>query len=103
MAKPNRKDGRPKSQQSVEVQVESLEEFIALSEADSKTPTVEWLYNTFKTKSAIIRYLHLEIGMDVKQIAGYMNFEYRHVYSVVGKSKNQLPAHVCPVCKNRKG
>lgn len=95
-----RKDGKPSSmhQQPV-VEVSSLDEFIAISEANSKTPAMEWLYKTFKTKSAIIRYLHAELGMDVKSIAQYTSYPYRHVYGVVNKKLGAGSSHICPVCR----
>lgn len=98
-----KKNGKPSSLNLVTPKpIESLEEFIALSEANSKTPTMEWLHNTFKTKSGIIRYLHKEVGMDVKTIASYTSWPYRHIYSVVNK-KGDINPNVCPVCMNRKG
>lgn len=103
MAKKPKKDGKPSSYHREEIPVETLEDFIAISEANSNSPTKEWLHETFKSKSAIIRYLDQEIGWDVKTIAGYMGFEYRHVYSVVAKSKLPHNGNVCPVCMNRKG
>jgi len=100
--KPKQKSRRDYKEEAE--QYTSVEDFMASVEASSDNPSRDWLMDNFKSKSAIIRYLALEKKKDVKTIVDITGFEYRHVYSVVAKSKHQqVPDHVCPVCMNRKG
>lgn len=67
-------------------------------------PSLEYLQNNFKSKSAAIRYLSTQHNCDVKSIAAAIGLPYRHVYNVVAKMKKAIiPEHICPVCMNRKG
>lgn len=100
------REPKPKTRREIKeeaAQYETPEDFFASVEAESDTPSMDWLRDNFKSKSAIIRYLDHK-GKDVKSIVGITGFEYRHVYSVVSKAKkSQVPDHICPVCMNRKG
>lgn len=45
-------------------------------------PSLEWLKERFKTKSAVIRYLHSQ-GFSVNQIHKHLNIRYQHVRNVL--------------------
>lgn len=45
-------------------------------------PSIDWLKEHFKTKSAAIRYLH-EKGHKVKDISKHLNLRYQHVRNVL--------------------
>lgn len=82
----------------------TVEDFLDDVNRMADVPDREWLHTTFKSKSAIIRYLRLEKKLEVGEISKVAGIAYRHVYSVVKKADKQgLPTHVCPVCHNRKG
>lgn len=66
-------------------------------------PTHDWIWENFTSKSAAIRYLHLEVKAPIQVIARYLNLKYRHVYRVCSDAdKATLNTHTCPVCRNRK-
>ncbi len=81
-------DERPK-----ELQDQSMGEFInelhgdnTLSQPVDGMPSVEWLQEQFKTKSATIRYL-VHQGHPVKSISRHLGIRYQHVRNV---SKSEL-------------
>lgn len=53
----------------------------------NRLPSFGWLQEHFKTKSAIIRYLTITRGFEVKQVAKHTGFKYQHVRNV---TKQQL-------------
>ncbi len=53
-------------------------------------PTVEWLQDTFQTKSAIIRYLTSQ-GYVVKVIAKHLGMRYQHVRNVATSTLKRGP------------
>ncbi len=66
-------------------------------------PDKAWIQDNFKSKSAAIRYLALELDTPVKIIAAHLGLPYRHVFNIVTKAKKEPTSDkVCPVCKNRK-
>ena len=48
----------------------------------AELPSLAWLQQTFKTKSAVIRYL-LERGHKVKEISKHLGIRYQHVRNVM--------------------
>lgn len=94
MGKKSRKTGLPKALEAEEDQAAqkasepTLEEFVNEMHGDGTTaapiegwPTREWLQDTFKTKSAIIRYL-ISTGKEVKDISKHLGMRYQHVRNV---------------------
>lgn len=94
MGKKPRKQGLPKALQAEEDQKAqvatepTLEQFVNELHGEGTTavaqdgfPTREWLQDTFKTKSAIIRYL-VNQGFAVKDIAKHLGMRYQHVRNV---------------------
>ena len=71
---------------------ETLDEFLGEMFGQTKTgdeggmPTLGWLKEHFKTKSAAIRHLH-EKGFSVNQIRKHLDLRYQHVRNVL---KTQL-------------
>lgn len=53
-------------------------------------PSVEWLQDTFKTKSAIIRYL-VNQGFEVKRISKHLGMRYQHVRNVATSTLKRGP------------
>lgn len=53
-------------------------------------PTTEWLKETFKTKSAVIRYL-VNRGFAVKAIAKHLGLRYQHVRNVANAPLKRGP------------
>lgn len=50
--------------------------------SDNGMPSVDWLRQRLKTKSAVIRYLHYK-GFKVKDIAKHLGLRYQHVRNVL--------------------
>ena len=85
-------DERPK-----ELQDQSMGEFIdelhgenTLSQPIDGMPSVEWLQDQFKTKSAIIRYL-INQGFEVKSISRHLGIRYQHVRNVAKSTLKRGP------------
>lgn len=102
MAKRTKK-GLPSSLvEAAEVQEErakepTLQEFVnemhgehTASEPQDGMPTIEWLQDQFKTKSAIIRYLTNQ-GFEVKRIAKHLGMRYQHVRNVATATLKRGP------------
>lgn len=53
-------------------------------------PSLHWLQSTFKTKSAVIRYLFAQ-GHSVKTIAKHTGFRYQHVRNVLTTNLKRGP------------
>lgn len=91
--KPKGSKGLPKALQELEEPEKAkaeptLEEFVNEMHGDHSTskpvegwPSIEWLQDTFQTKSAIIRYL-ISTGKEVKDIAKHLGMRYQHVRNV---------------------
>lgn len=86
------KDERPK-----ELQDQSMGEFInelhgdnTLSQPVDGLPSVEWLQDQFKTKSAIIRFLTNQ-GHAVKTISKHLGMRYQHVRNVAKSELKRGP------------
>lgn len=92
--KPTRKSGLPKALQDEEekqaqkASEPTLEQFVQELHGEGTAdkpiegwPTREWLQDTFKTKSAIIRYL-ISTGKEVKDISKHLGMRYQHVRNV---------------------
>lgn len=67
--------------------VESLDDFLremhgTTTVAEGGMPTLDWLKEHFKTKSAAIRYLHTK-GFKVKDISKHLGVRYQHVRNVL--------------------
>jgi hypothetical protein len=106
MSRPPKKRGLPKSvQEAIEreegevpsADTPSLEEFVNDMHGDHATakpvegiPSVEWLQDTFKTKSAIIRYL-VSQSHEVKTIAKHLGMRYQHVRNVATSTLKRGP------------
>lgn len=76
---------------------QSMGEFInelhgdnTLSQPIDGFPSIEWLQETFKTKSAIIRYLTSQ-GKEVKSIARHLGMRYQHVRNVAKQELKRGP------------
>lgn len=61
-----------------------LREVLGASPVDPEgnMPSREWLQAHFKTKSAVIRYLHHK-GYSVRDISRHLGFRYQHVRNVL--------------------
>lgn len=72
---------------------EFLKEMHGTTEAAdaSGAPTIGDLKERFKTKSAIIRHLHGDKGMSVKDIAKMLDLKYQHVRNVVHQKLKRGP------------
>jgi DNA-binding transcriptional MerR regulator len=72
---------------------EFLKEMHGTTEAAeaSGAPTIGDLKERFKTKSAIIRHLHGDKGMPVKEIAKLLGLKYQHVRNVVFQKLKRGP------------
>lgn len=94
MSKRPSKKGLPKALQAEEDELQgkahepTIEQFVneMHGEGTTSTPidgieTKEWLQDTFKTKSAIIRYLTSK-NHSVKDIAKHLGMRYQHVRNV---------------------
>lgn len=93
MKKPRRRQGLPKALQAVEDQLpqQSPEEFAKefFGTADKPVegmPSMEWLKEHYKTKSAVIRYLVYK-GHSIKDISRHTGIRYQMVRNV---ATNQL-------------
>lgn len=76
---------------------QSMGEFInelhgdnTLSQPVDGMPSVEWLQEQFKTKSAVIRYLTSQ-KFEVKQIARHLGMRYQHVRNVAKSTLKRGP------------
>lgn len=81
----------------VEPTEQNLGEFIneahgdnTLSQPVDGMPSVEWLQDQFKTKSAVIRYLTSQ-KFEVKQIARHLGMRYQHVRNVAKSTLKRGP------------
>lgn len=61
-----------------------------LSQPVDGLPSMEWLQDTFKTKSAIIRYLTSQ-GHEVKSISRHLGMRYQHVRNVAKSTLKRGP------------
>lgn len=80
-----------------EGQPQSLGEFIdeahgsnSLAQPVDGLPSVEWLQQQFKTKSATIRYL-VSLGHPIKSIARHLGMKYQHVRNVAKSELKRGP------------
>lgn len=103
MAKKTSKKGLPKALQAeAEIKEQkasepTLEQFVQELHGEGTAdrpqdgfPTREWLQDTFKTKSAIIRYL-VSTGKEVKDIAKHLGMRYQHVRNVATSELKRGP------------
>lgn len=111
---PNRKTGKPRALEQEEVDEvsdrpeETFATFLkdmhgesvessdvsqqALAPDDpNKLPTLGWLKDHFKTKSATIRYLTLDRGFAVAIVAKHLNLKYQHVRNVTRQQLKRGP------------
>lgn len=83
-----KKDGRPKSVAEAAEKAQGLDEFLAemfqttATGEENGMPSLEWLKEHFKTKSAAIRYLY-DKGFKVKDIHKHLGLRYQHVRNVL--------------------
>lgn len=66
---------------------ETLDDFLSemfqtTTQEENGMPSLEWLKEQFKTKSAAIRYLHNQ-GFPVKDISKHLGIRYQHVRNVL--------------------
>lgn len=61
-----------------------------LSQPIDGMPSMEWLQEQFKTKSAVVRYLTSK-GYEVKNIARHLGMRYQHVRNVAKSTLKRGP------------
>lgn len=71
------RDMHGESPESADVQNQSRAE-----DDPSRIPSIGWLKEKFKTKSATIRYLTIERKFPVAQVAKHLGLKYQHVRNV---------------------
>jgi len=86
---------RTQAQTQAQTQTQAVEEAKVggaeeLSTQELDLPSRHWLQSTFKTKSAVIRYLFAQ-GHTVKTIAKHTGFRYQHVRNVLTTSLKRGP------------
>lgn len=91
-SEPSRNDGNLGLPEGV-----SLDTFLGEMFQDTKTgqesgmPSLSWLKEHFKTKSAAIRYLHIDRGYSVNDIRKHLDLRYQHVRNVLKKELKRGP------------
>lgn len=89
---------------TLDVRMETLEQFLHDIHGTSSQenlpenegiPSLQFLKEHFKTKSAAIRYLH-ELGFPVKVIAKHLNIRYQHARNVLKTELKRGPNEPLP-------
>lgn len=85
---------KAKSKTTTKAQAQAVEEakldMPELIDRGLDLPSLHWLQSTFKTKSAVIRYLFAQ-GHSVKTIAKHTGFRYQHVRNVLTTNLKRGP------------
>lgn len=84
---------KAKSKTTTKAQAQAVEEAkmdMSLNDQGLGLPPLHWLQSTFKTKSAVIRYLFAQ-GHSVKTIAKHTGFRYQHVRNVLTTNLKRGP------------